>query len=99
RLMNDTHLKTHVKKILDDYLISHSVGAPSMEAWLFLKDEAGQMKEYYEYYVELGCLNEDNFSSTIADLGDSNPEMKAYFLRWHEDKRDDKQDFFSGFTL
>jgi hypothetical protein len=99
RLMNDTHLKARVKKILYDYLISHSVGAPSMEAWLFLKDEAGQMKEYYEYYVELGCLNEDNFSSTIADLGDSSPEMKAYFLRWHEDKRDDKQDFFSGFTL
>ncbi len=99
RLMNDTHLEKDVKSTLDNYLITHSVGSPSMEAWLYLKDDAGQIKEYYEYYVRLGCLNEDNFNSTIADLGDSNPEMKAYFLRWHEDERDDNKDFFSGFTL
>ena len=97
--MNNTHLSDDVRRRLDDYLINHSIGAPSMEAWLYLKEEAGQIKEYYEYYVKLGCLNDDNFNSTIADLGDTNPEMKAYFLRWHEDRRDNKGDFFSGFSL
>ncbi len=99
RLLHNSELDDEVKTRLDDYLISHAVGCPSMETWLYLRDDMGHLKDYYEYYVNVGCLTDDNFDLTIADLQDKQPEMKAYFLRWREEKRGESADFFSGFEL
>lgn len=99
RLLHDTCLSDETREMLNNYLISHAVGSPSMETWLYLRDDVGHLKEYYEYYVNVGCLNEDNFETTIADLNDRHPEMKAYFLRYHEDKREENDNFFDTFSL
>lgn len=70
---------------LSDYLRAHAFGAEENETWLLMKEEKGSFRDYYELYVSLGCLNEENLDDTLSDLGDKQPEMKAYFLRWKDE--------------
>ena len=98
RLLHPSGLDEQTRTILEEYLISHSVGNASMETWLVLKEEKGHIQKYYELYVELGCLNLDNYDATLADLGEQHPEMKAYFMREH-DANMQGDDFFSTFSL
>lgn len=99
RLLHDSGLEADMEKRLEEYLISHAVGCASMETWLVLKEEKGHLREYYELYVELGCLTAENYDATLADLGEKQPEMKAYFMRKHEANRGEQADFFDSFTL
>lgn len=81
------------------YIREHAFGCEHNEAWRFLRDDVGHLKEYYEYYVNSGCLNEDNFVDTLLDLGDKQTEMKAYFLRWKENHKPKENDFFDSLSL
>lgn len=99
RLLHSSGLTDENKQILEDYLMSHVVGSPSMETWLVLKEEMGHKKAYYELYVELGCLNQENYDATLADLGDKQPEMKAYFIRWNDENKESGEDAFDMFSL
>lgn len=98
RLLHDSGLLEDMRKCLQDYLLAHSVGQSSMETWLVLKEEKGHIREYYEMYADLGCINEENYDTTLADLGAKHPEMKAYFMRKHEQEKPDV-DVFEGWTL
>ena len=84
---------------MKDYLRDHSVGCDSDESWQVLKEEFGHEKKYYELYVEIGCLNDENFYDTLNDLGDKHPEMKAVFIRWNEQNKPAETDFFDQFEL
>jgi hypothetical protein len=99
RLLHDSGLDADTRKMLEEYLISHSVGNASMETWLVLKEEKGHLREYYELYVKLGGLQLANYDATLADLGEKQPEMKAYFMRWREEQKTGEADVFSGWTL
>ena len=99
RLLHPAGLTDAVEERYKGYLLSHVVGCESDEAWQVMKEEFGHLKEYYEYYVEIGCLNNDNFTDTIVDLGDKQAEMKAYFLRWKEANKPSEEDFFDSFEL
>lgn len=100
RLLKDSELSSDARQVLNDYLMSHIVGKASMETWLVLKEEKGHLKEYYELYVRLGGLTEENYDATLADLGEKQPEMKAYFMRQHEEiKSGVNSDAFNRFQL
>lgn len=103
RLLYAQGLSESMKTTLENYLISHDKkenagDTQSEEAWLVLKEEKGHLRSYYELYTQLGCLTEENYDATIKDLGSSNPEMKAYFIRYHEEHMQSK-DFFEQFSL
>lgn len=98
RLLHDTGLAPSYRKTLEQYLMSHVVGSPSMEAWLVLREEKGHCKEYYELYERLGGITADNYEATISDLRDKHPEMKAYFIRKHAEQVCE-QDAFDAFSL
>ncbi|MDD5948312.1 MAG: leucine-rich repeat domain-containing protein [Lachnospiraceae bacterium] len=99
RLLHDSGLTAEMKQTLEEYLICHSVGCASMETWLVLKEEKGHLREYYELYVRLNCLNDENYDATLADLGSQHPEMKAYFMREHGQQQETGADFFDTFSL
>lgn len=100
RLLRDSKLSGENRKILQNYLMKHIVGETSMETWLVLKEEKGHLREYYELYVRLGGLSTENYDATLADLGEKQPEMKAYFMREHEKKRGKEDtDGFDMFQL
>ena len=98
RLLHDTGLAPSYRKTLEQYLMSHVVGSPSMETWLILREEKGHCKEYYELYERLGGITTDNYEATISDLKDKHPEMKAYFIRKHTEQVCE-QDAFDAFSL
>ncbi len=98
RLLHDSGLAPSYRKTLEQYLMSHVVGSPSMEAWLVLREEKGHCKEYYELYERLGGITADNYEATISDLKDKHPEMKAYFIRKHTEQVCE-QDAFDAFSL
>lgn len=100
RLLKDSELALETRQMLEDYLSEHTVGKASMEAWLVLKEEKGHLREYYELYVRLGGLTRENYDATLADLGEKQPEMKAYFMRQHEEINDKEAiDGFAAFRL
>lgn len=98
RLLHDTELEPSYRKTLEQYLMSHVIGCPSMETWLVLREEKGHCKEYYELYERLGGITADNYEATISDLKDKHPEMKAYFIRKHTEQVCE-QDAFDAFSL
>ena len=99
RLLYNTGIEEKTENQLKDYLRDHSVGCDSDESWQVLKEEFGHEKKYYELYVEIGCLNDENFYDTLNDLGDKHPEMKAVFIRWNEQNKPAETDFFDQFEL
>ncbi|MGN0132215.1 MAG: leucine-rich repeat protein [Lachnospiraceae bacterium] len=98
RLLYDKGLATANKKELKNYLLSHSKGCESEETWQVLKEEHGEDIEYISLFLELGCLTMDNFDGILRDLGEEHPQMKAYFMRYREEKLGG-YDFFEHLSL
>ena len=101
RLLNPYGLGEDMREMLTEYLLSHSVGCLSEETWMVLHDEKGYDRKYYELYVETGCLNHENYQTTIQSIGSNNPEMKAYFMRWNDNETADEDEgsYFDKYEL
>lgn len=98
RLLYDKGLADAHRKELTEYLLSHTKGCESDETWQVLKEEHGEDTEYMKLFLDLGCLREDNFDEVLYDLGEEHPQMKAYFMRYREEKLG-AYDFFDGLSL
>ena len=88
-----------LKEELEAYLRSHTKGQPGEEAWLVLKEEHSSHREYYELFVNLRCITEDNCDAILEDIGEDAPEMKAFFLKHREEQREGTADFFESLAL
>ena len=96
--MHDEKLATDNRKLLTEYLLSHTKGEESEETWLVLKEEHGEDMVYLSLFADLGCVSLENISDILTDLGDTNPQMKAYFMRYKEEHLG-TVDFFAGLSL
>ncbi len=85
RLLYDKKLADANKKILQDYLLSHTKGCASEETWLFLVRERGEDPEYWQLFADLGCVTEQNFDDCITSLPETLPQMRAFLLRWQSE--------------
>ena len=100
RLLHPLGLLDEVKKELEDYLREHTAGsgyADGMlsgredadmwdETWQVLQTEHGEDSEYYKLFTGIGCLTEKNFDRILSEAGEEFPEMKAWFLKYKEEK-------------
>lgn len=98
RLLHDKGLADDNRKMLTEYLLSHTKGKESEETWLVLKEEHGEDMVYLSLFADLGCVSLENISDILTDLGDTNPQMKAYFMRYKEEHLG-TVDFFAGLSL
>ena len=98
RLLCPTGLSDERREKLERYLAEHTKGCESDETWQVVLLEHGSDREYYSLFAQLGCLTEENFQAVVADIGEDKPEMKAYFMRWKEEKLG-YGDFFEGLEL
>ena len=98
RLLYPTGLSEEIKEELETYLREHTKGCESEETWQVVLHEHGNDREYYQLFAELSCIGEDKFQSIIADIGDDKTEMKAYFMRYKEEKIG-YSDFFDALNL
>lgn len=83
---------------LKNYLLAHTKGGEGEETWQVVLEEHGDHREYYDLFVQLGCVNRDNLSGILSDIGEAYPEMKAYFLRSLE-RGTAGQNFFDSLEL
>lgn len=68
------------------------------ETWEVLREEHGEDSEYYKLFTEIGCLTEENFDRILSEAGENYPEMKAWFLKYKEEKIG-YTDFFENLML
>lgn len=112
RLLHPSGLSNEVKKELENYLRGHTAGsgytgeAPSEredtgildETWQVLREEHGEDSEYYKLFTGIGCLMAENFDRILLEAGENHPEMKAWFLKYKEEKIG-YTDFFAELML
>lgn len=98
RLINDTALKQDLRQHLQRYLQDNTKGCDYEAAWEIVLKEHAQDKEYYRTFAEAGCITEDNFDGLLLDMGESNPEMKAWLLRYRKEHMGG-EDFFTSLSL
>lgn len=98
RLLHSLGLAEDTRKELQNYLKSHTKGCDSEETWEVVLKEHGEDREYYGLFAELGCVTGENLDEILGDIGEGYPEMKAYFIRYH-DEHIRRGDFFEGLEL
>lgn len=98
RLLCSARLEQSFREELETYLREHTKGAESEEAWQVVLGEFGTEKPFYSMFAEIGCVTPDNLDGILADIGESYPEMKAFFLR-HRAESGGEEDFFAEFEL
>ncbi len=113
RLLNPVELEEETKKELETYLREHTAGSGGEkkagenkkgaeeildETWQVLHEEHGEDESFYKLFTEIGCLTEHNFDKVLAETGEDCPEMKAWFLKYKENKIG-YQDFFGELML
>lgn len=98
RLVNDIGLPEEFREELRAFLRENTKGCAYEASWEELQRAHGSDKEYYRIFTEAGCVTEENFENLLLDMGESNPEMKAYLMRYREENKPEA-DFFDSLLL
>lgn len=98
RSLHSQGLSEALRTELTEYLRNHTKGRENQETWQVVLEEYGENREYYSLFAELGCVDRENLDGILSDIGDSHPEMKAYFLRYREEQLGG-QSFFDDLSL
>lgn len=98
RLLYPKGLGSETEREITDYLLAHTKGCASEEAWQVVHEEFGDARAYYELFAQIGCVNRDNLDSMLHDLGEDHPRMKAYLLQYGNEHFG-KNDFFAALQL
>ncbi len=99
RLLHPQGLSPALKNELERYLRSLTKGQLTEETWQVIRQEHDSHREYYSLFAQLGCITADNFQGILADMGEDSPEMKAFFLKYREEQREEETDFFESLEL
>lgn len=90
RLFHDIGLAAPVREKLSAYLRAHRKGAATEETWKVVIKEHGDDKRYYQFLLDYGCINADNFHAVLEDMGDYHTEMKAFLIHCYHDSQKKK---------
>lgn len=96
RLLHPYNLSKDVENELKEYLLSHTKGCETEEAWEVLLLEHGEEADYFKLFAQIGCVMEENFQGILSDMKEEHAEMKAFFMRYKEENigyRDVFEDF------
>lgn len=98
RLMHPYKIAGDMLDALRKYLLGHTKGTDTPEAWELIIEEHRNDLEYYRVFADSGCITEENFDSLLEDMKDCSAEIRAYLLRYKEEHFAVK-DAFSAFDL
>ena len=98
RLLNDYGLGKGLSERVEVFLRESTKGCAYQAAWEVAFREHGSRRAYYEVFARAGCITEENFPQLLADMGERYPEMKAWLMRYREEKMR-RADFFAGLSL
>lgn len=98
RLLHPYKISGKTAEKLKKYIAQHTKGTPEPEAWDIIIEEHRSDLAYYRLLVEAGGVTPENFDEILADLTNTRAEIKAFLLRYKEEKMG-RGDAFSGFEL
>ncbi|MDE6433743.1 MAG: leucine-rich repeat domain-containing protein [Lachnospiraceae bacterium] len=98
RLMHDRLLPQNMRQFFTEYLLTHTKGCESEEAWEVIVLEHGEDLSYYQLLAELGGVTADNIDAMVQDLDTSHAEAKAFLIRYKQEHFA-VADVFDLFTL
>ncbi|MCR4599674.1 MAG: leucine-rich repeat domain-containing protein [Acetatifactor sp.] len=100
RLLWPKGLSEETERECRAYLLSHTKGCKTQEAWEVVRDGFGNRREFYELFARLGLFTKENATAVIAETREDCPEMRAFFLRYQaEHFQAEKSDFFDELEL
>ncbi len=85
RLMHDRLLSQNRRKLYTEYLLSHTKGCESEEAWEAVVLEHGGDLSYYQLLADLGGVTADNIDAMVQDLDAAHAEAKAFLIRYKQE--------------
>ena len=101
----EAYLRAHTKQVqgvqggANSIAVQGGAAAPGQdETWQVILKEHGEEQAYYKLFTELGCVTKDNFDALLTDVGEDCPELRAYLMRYKEEKLG-YQDFFADLKL
>lgn len=98
RLLCSEGLPPEAGRRLADYLTAHTQGCESEESWQVLLAEGEAHPEYVQLFLQLGCVNRENISVMLGQMREDQPQMRAAFLRYQQEKLG-YGDFFAELSL
>lgn len=98
RLLHPCGISEQTREALTAYLLEHTCGCATQEAWEVVRTEYAHKRQFYEFFVEIGGISENNFDAALAELGERQPELKAYLMR-HKEEKLGYTDFFDSLSL
>lgn len=98
RLMHDRLLLPENRKVYTDYLLNHTKGCDTEDAWEEIVLEYGENMEYYQLMADIGGIHADNVDAMIQDLDALHAEAKAFLIRYKQEHFA-TGDVFDMFTL
>lgn len=97
RLLHNYGINADLEGELISYLLEHTKGCQTEETWQVVMNEHGDEKEYYDYLLKIGAINDNNISDVLTDMGNRHTEIKSYLITINSDSNND--DTFSDFEL
>lgn len=98
RLRYSTYLSADFRKIFGEYILNHTKGCATDEAWQVLIRDFGEDMEYYRLLADLGGISAAGIDEMLIELGESHAEAKAFLMKYQADSLG-QDDFFSQLTL
>lgn len=98
RLAHDELLSDMYRKEFVDYLLEHTKGSETEEAWQVILSDFSEETDYFKLFARLGCVNENNIDDMLIDMGGNFAEAKAFLLGYKQEHFEQK-DFFATFEL
>ncbi len=98
RLLNPAFLGETGRKAFAGYLLNHTKGCASEEAWQVLREQFADRMDCYRLFAKIGGFNEDNLEGMLGDVDEAHAEAKAFLIRYKEENFR-MQDAFSRFML
>ena len=95
RLLHPYKLSNQLKENFMEYLRRYTKGSQTSESWEIIVQEHSDELKYYRIFTQAGCVTEHNFDSLLTDMENAGAEIKAYMLRYKEERFASKDAFAS----
>ena len=96
RCMYPEGLKAECRSEMEEYLRAHTKpgrhdnknenGIVQDETWQVILKEHSEERAFYTLFTDLGCVTRENFDALLSDVGEDCPELRAYLMRYKEEK-------------
>ena len=98
RLCHPLLLQDLYRERMQAYLLAHTKGEETEEAWMVLLEEFADELSYFKMFAQIGAIHSENVDDMIVDMDDRSTETKAFVMRYKQEHLQ-TADVFDEFEL